>query len=564
MPDKLLKWRHISRLRQEQRLSWQERLAKAESLIPKSRVRIWPFVVGTLLTGLLLFGRLLQLTIVEGTYQRQQADYNRVLGVRKTAPRGVFLDRQGETLVRNLPTYKRQVPGTTVIQGQFEEITREEAVRLSQIPGERVFFDISREYLCGQACAGILGYLSEIDQTELSLRSGNYILGDKIGKMGLEKQYEAELRGQPGSEMLEVDAAGMLVREVGIVDPVPGIDLKLTLDLGLQQKLYELLDNRPGAAVAQIPQTGEVLALVSSPSFDPSNLVDALKAPGSPFFNRAISGAYPPGSVFKVVTAAAALEEGKISRQTVFDDTGEIVIGEYRFGNWLYDQYGGTDGSVNVVRAMQRSNDIFFYHIGGLVGAEKINEWARVFGYETISALALPGEVTGLIPDPAWKIKNVGERWFLGNTYHMSIGQGDVAATPLQVNRMMGAVAGKGVLCDPLLLSNQVGTKSCRQLNLKEETLKLLTEGLIAACEPGGTAPPFFSFEPKVACKTGTAEHSGSKSKELPHAWFTVYAPAENPEIVLTVMLEKAGQGSEQAAPVAKEALDYWFHQRNQ
>jgi penicillin-binding protein 2 len=261
--------------------------------------------------------------------------------------------------------------------------------------------------------------------------------------------------------------------------------------------------------------------------------------------------------VFKVVTATAGLEEGKIDESTIIEDTGEIVIDEYRYGNWLFDDLGRTDGQLNVVKAIKRSNDIYFYKVGEYVGPDKLADWARLFGYEDDAGLGDLGAVTGLIPDPEWKEKYKGEKWFLGNTYHMSIGQGDVLVAPIQVNRMMGAIAAKGSLCDPKLVMSDVGGDSCTQMNLDIGTIDLITEGLKEACRPGGTASVFNSFYPEVACKTGTAEHTSKE--DLPHAWFTVFAPAGAPEIVLTVMVENAGQGSTEAAPIAKKALEYWF-----
>jgi len=517
-------------------------------------------MVVTLTVSLLLLARLGQLTVVEGVYQRKRADANRIVAVRSAAPRGIFFDTNGEAMVRNVPSYKRQIPGTAVAEAQFEELTREEAVKLSQQSGERIFFDIKREYLCGRACAVLLGYLGEVNREELQKVEGDYMIGDLLGKSGLERWYERELRGQPGSELVEVDARGMLVREIGKVEQVAGVDMNTTIDMGLQKVLYGALDGRPGAAIAQVPQTGEVLAFVSSPSYDPNNVAQSLLEEQQPFFNRVVGGAYAPGSVYKIVTAIAALEEEKITAETAFEDTGEINIGEFRFGNWFYLEHGRTEGAVDVVKALQRSNDIFFYKAGELVGANSLFEWSEMFGYNQTSGLDPLGEVAGLIPNEEWKEKTKGERWYLGNTYHMSIGQGDVTVTPLQVNRMMAAVANNGVLCDPLFLKYEVGKKSCTQLNLDEKTVELITEGLKRACEPGGTGVPFFRFERRMACKTGTAQQGGDT--EHPHAWFTVFGPVETPEIALTVLVEKGGQGSEVAAPIAFEGIKYWFQKK--
>jgi penicillin-binding protein 2 len=206
---------------------------------------------------------------------------------------------------------------------------------------------------------------------------------------------------------------------------------------------------------------------------------------------------------------------------------------------------------------MKRSNDIFFYKVGEFVGAEKVADWARMYGFESTGGLEKMGAATGLIPDPEWKERYKGERWFLGNTYHMAIGQGDVLVSPMQVARMTGAVAANGALCPLRFVTDETQGTSCMQMNLQQTTLSLIKEGMREACSEGGTASTFIGFTPRVACKTGTAENASKM--ELPHAWFTVYAPVDDPQIVLTVMIENAGQGSVEAAPLAKKALEYWF-----
>jgi penicillin-binding protein 2 len=524
----------------------------------QSRIRLWPFLILLVSLGFLLSGRLFVLTVVEGSYHRDLADSNRVVAIRTAAPRGIIYDQNEEVLTINRPAYKHQVPGTAIHQAQFVAVTKEEAVQLSSVSGERVFYDISREYGCGRACAPLLGYMGEVNLDELEQMKSTYMMGDTIGKSGIEKAFENDLRGKPGYEMIEVDSQGKQVRVVGKEDYQAGTDLHLTVDRRLQEKIYTLFEGRPGAAVVQVPQTGEILALVTSPAYDPNNVGLSLEEKGSPFFNRAVAGAYPPGSVFKMVSIMAGIESEKIDSKTAYEDTGVITIDDYSFGTWNFLKSGKTEGLIDAEKALQRSNDIYFYRLGETLGPKLMGEWASILGFGSISTLSFLGEVPGLIPSPEWKEKTLGERWFLGNTYHMAIGQGDVMVTPLQVNRMMGAISVSGVLCDPILLKHQVGKQSCRQLNLKPETVTALQQGLIKACEPGGTGVPFFRFLPKVACKTGTAQQGGDEDQ--PHSWFTVYAPAQAPEIVMTVLMEKAGEGSEVAAPLAYEVLNYWFN----
>ncbi len=534
--------------------SWQQNLLGGQ----KSRVRLWPFTLVLVLSGVVLLSRLAQLTVVEGNYFRSRADNNRLISVRTTAERGVFYDRHNKPLVRNLPSFKRQVPGTTLAQGMFEPISKEEALALSG-DSQRIYYDIQRDYVCSRACALVLGYTAEVDTQVLSELPPDYIAGDSIGKAGLEKAFESQVRGQPGNQVIEVDARGQVERVLGENVSAPGRAILTTLDLSLQELAYELMASYSGSVVALEPRSGNVLTLMSTPAFDPNNVAAGLNQSDQPFFNRALAGVYPPGSVYKIVTSVAGLESGKIKGDTLFQDSGEIRVGEFSFGNWLYAEHGRTEGAVNVVKALQRSNDIYFYRVGEQIGPEVLAEWSQMFGLgkaPTISGLV---GASGTIPTPKWKEKTKGERWYLGNTFHMSIGQGDVLVSPLHVAMMMSAIAHDGTLCPPKLARDQTAVEGCMQLPLSETTLHLVQEGLVAACKPGGTGAPFFTSSYEVACKTGTAQQGGAEA--LPHAWFTVYAPVQDPEIVVTVLAERAGQGSQVAAPVAKRLLDWWFAQ---
>jgi len=488
----------------------------------------WYTLMGILVLGMVVItGRLFWLTVINGDEALARAEGNRIEWVELPAPRGIIYDRQGEALVRNIPGEK---------------------------PNQ-----VKREYVYGVAMAHILGYVGE---------------SDGFGKMGVEQWLDNQLRGQDGAEIVETGADGSL-RRLGRREPVVGEEVRLTIDAGLQRKVTEVLADRKGGVVATTPQTGEILALASSPGFDP-NLFSGqlsvnsnqekqiiLTSPDKPLFNRVTDGVYAPGSIFKLVTAVAGLETGKIDAATRIEDTGEIRVGEFRYGNWYFDQYGKLEGSVDIVRALGRSNDIFFYRVGEMVGAQGVADWARRLGLGESLSLGWAADSAGLVPDPAWKEKFKGERWFLGNTYHLAIGQGDVGVTVLQINLMTGAIGNGGKLCSPVI-SNQLSVISCQELGISQKTLELVRQGMKAACSPKGTAFPLFDFEPVVACKTGTAQHGGKLS--LPHAWITILAPGDppagGPEVALTVLLEAAGEGSYEAAPVAKEILEYWFKER--
>jgi len=501
------------------------------------KTRISFFRLMLVLAFLFLWSRLFWLQIVKGAENKERANNNRIRVKRIPALRGVIYDFKGNILARNRPE--------------------------------------GRDYLYKDVFAQVIGYLGEVSPAEKFKQQSvfHYLaLADKkspvlVGKMGLEKQYDSELRGEAGGILVEVNALGNIIREIKKQEPKAGKNLNLNLDLGLQQKAFQTLRGRKGAVVATDPRTGAVLALVSSPSFDPNifsqrssnknleTIKKTLTNSGQPMFNRAIAGLYPPGSTFKIVTATAGLEEGKINASTLIEDTGEIKAGNSTFGNWYFRQYGKTEGMVDLIKALQRSNDIYFYNVGKKLGINKLAEWAKYFGLGQKSGIDLKEEVKGLVPSPEWKEKKRLEKWYLGDTFITAIGQGNLQLTPLQVNQMSSIIASMGKLCQPHLLKNE--KSNCQKLNIKPVNLTLVKKGMERACSKGGTGWPFFNFSPRVGCKTGTAEYGDSKSKT--HAWFTVFAPIDDPEINVTVLLESAGEGSNEAAPVAKKMLEYWF-----
>lgn len=520
----------------------------SSSYLSKNRLIILGLLMLTILG--VISARMVELNLIYGRQNRSRADQNRILIKPVFAYRGVILDRHGIVLTRNIPT---------AIAG------------------------LGRIYPFGEALAHAIGYIQSADMA---------------GKTGLEKYYDDILRGQDGAELIEVDAKGQTIRVISEESPISGKDLSTSLDVNLQKIITQKLANRKGAVVAIDPVDGSILALVSSPTFDPNlfqsqndslqsdKLLETLNdTDNMPLFNRAISGAYPPGSIFKLVTAAAGLSEKKIDVNTQINDTGEIKIGEFRYGNWYFDQYGRTEGSLNIVQAIARSNDIFFYKVGEWIGADKLSQWAKKFGLGDKLEIDLPAESGGLIPDPVWKERQTGERWFLGNTYHMAIGQGDVQLTPLQAASMVSSVV-TGQFCRPHIVSSAIGGSAfsgnspfCHPLDISSQNKSLIIFGMVGACSIGGTAFPFFSWNsnptdisPLLACKTGTAQHGGQETQ--PHAWIAVAGPVKHVEsisnsyqldidspqrIVLVVLLESAGEGSAEAGPTAKEILAEWF-----
>jgi len=495
----------------------------------------------------ILFFRLFWLTIIEGDKNRVLADGQRIRLVKIRAPRGEIFDRNGKLLTRNIPLFRK----CETENEKCQEITREEALDL-EVQGKesQIQIDVGRDYLYGEATAHLLGYLGEASKEEIE--SGRWKAGDFLGKTGVEEAYEKVLGGKDGAELLEVDTWGRTVRKIGQKEPVAGKTITLSIDADLQNVAFRALEGKKGAVVAQNPKTGEILALVSSPSFDPNQITEKdLLSPDNPFFNRAISGNYPPGSTFKIVTSAAALEEGKITGDTKIEDSGVITVGRYRYANWYFTQYGKTEGIVNVVWALKRSTDTFFYKVGEWVGAKKLVEWGRRFGLGRVLGIDIPGESAGFLPDP-------DKDWFLGNTYHLSIGQGNLGLTPLQVNAVTAMIASGGKLCKPRVLKMEEGkTGDCQDIDLKKETINLISAGMREACSLGGTAFPLFNFTPPVACKTGTAEFDDPRGRT--HAWLTAFAPVGNPEIVVTALVEAGGEGSRVAAPIVRKVLEEYF-----
>jgi len=525
-----------------------------EKKTEEEKILFFGFIFLIFISFLTLFIRLFQLTVIKGDYYKKLAEKNRIKEIIIEPQRGKIIDRKGIVLVKNLP---------------------------ANIKNERQRLVSKRIYHNGEVFAHLIGYRSLADEENLKNDQclNKLKLGDKVGKKGVEALFECELRGKPGKKLIEVNASGKFLRTIALIPPQNGQDLTLALDFYLQKKAYDLIKEKKGAIIGLIPKTGEILVFISSPSFDPQvfeneekeKISNLLTNKEKPLFNRASEGEYPPGSIFKLVVAASALEEKIIDEKTLFEDKGILKLGSLTFGNWYYLQYGKTEGMVDVVKAIQRSNDTFFYQVGGKLGEEKIKKWAEIFGLGKKTGIGIE-EKEGLVPSSFWKEDELKEKWYLGDTYNLSIGQGYLLSTPLQIAVLTSAFANRGYLCQPKLLkqkkenSNLFFSQSCKKLPLSQKTLALVKEGMKKACQLGGTAWPFFDFKVKqnsgfqkilVGCKTGTAE---SQSKEsLPHAWFTVFAPFNNPEIVLTVLIENGGQGSDIAAPIAKEILKEYF-----
>ncbi|HKB88551.1 MAG TPA: penicillin-binding transpeptidase domain-containing protein [Patescibacteria group bacterium] len=526
------------------------------------------FLRGTLiLLFLILFAKLFEVQIIKGNFYRSLSEENRIRHIPLPAARGKIMARGGEALADNVAIKKavKFTPGAPAVLSED----------LTNANPDEIVTDYKRVYPLAENFAHASGYLSVVSDKEVGTvdpdcpEKGIRPSGMLVGVTGLEQEYECQLLGIPGEELVEVNTAGKKIRVLGVKNPVPGTNLKTSIDFGLQKELAINMDKK-GAAIVTDPN-GQILAFYSSPSFDPNLLINKdnpekvsalLKNSDLPFFDRVISGTFHPGSVFKPLVAIAALEEGAIDKDFTFNDPGIITVNKFTYTNWYFTEYGRLEGVVNLVKALARSTDTFFYKVGEMVGPVNIAKWADVFDLDKQTGVDLPGEAKGLIPTPEWKQKTIHEGWFLGNTYNMSIGQGDVSVTPIELNTYISAIASNGKLCQPQFIFSS--SPVCRQIRIAQNNLDLVKEGMRAACTTGGTAYTFFDFSAKhggttVACKTGTAEVGVTGE---PNAWFTFFSPIENPQIVSTIVFEKGGQGSEVAGPVARKIADYYFSSR--
>lgn len=544
--------------------------------------RVTVFAAIILIIFFTLFLKLFNLQIVKGEANRSLADGNRIQIRIIHAPRGVILDREGRVLAANSPAFRLFDEQSK----KYRLITREQALELEVKNDPRVQnleIDNVRTYPQGERMAHILGYVGEISQEQLtSNQFQGYKLGDRIGKSGIEAQYEKVLKGVDGGEIVEVESKGAKLRTLRIEPPIPGQNVYLTIDAKLQDKVFELTKNTLekvgsccAAALAADPKSGKILSLVSFPTFDPNNftnpadessILQILNHQDSPILNRAIAGTYPPGSTYKIVSSLAALASSKITPQTTFVDNGVLYLGTFRFTNWYFNQYGRTEGSVNLIKALQRSNDTYFYEVGRLIGEQALVDWSKKLRLGGRLDIDLPSEATGLVPEDAWKRETIGEVWYPGDTLHMAIGQGFVLTTPLQILGITSFIASEGILYKPQLVEKIV--KSERVVFeykpkvlvsdiISSDKIEIIRQGLNLVTRNGGTAWPFFTFPIPTAGKTGTAEFGDPKNRV--HAWYSGYGPSDNPKIAMTVLIEGGGEGSSVAAPIVKETFRWYF-----
>jgi penicillin-binding protein 2 len=555
---------------------------------------------------LLMFGgigsRLAYLQLIEGTRNRQLAENNRIQLIPKQPERGIIFDRKGRILASSrlsravyvwplahkkagwLATRTRlsqilNIPATE-IQKRLEQagysfptlirvardLSPAQITALAEYSNEledvEVYIEAVREYPNGDIAAHVLGYTGEMKDEELALkRQQGYRLGDVIGQMGVEAAEEKHLRGEWGGRQVEVDGASRIVRILGEKQAKAGENVHLTLDLDLQKAAEAALSDRQGAIVALDPRNGAVLAMVSRPAFDPNifskritpDKWQNLQSKDHPFVNRALRG-FPPASTFKIITTTAGIESGKFSPNTVLQTYASINIGGINFGDWNHAGFG----SLGFVGAIAWSSDTFFYQIGRGVGGPTLIEWTRRYGFGQKTGIELTREESpGLVADDAWKQKNMQLPWTVGDTVNMSIGQGFLQVTPLQLAIMFAVPANGGYRVQPHLLKDNEAAKTWREpLNLKPETIRVLRQGLRQVVSSGTGRALNVPTIPLASGKSGTAEVFGGKS----HAWFGAYAPSDKPEIVVVAFAEHAGGGGGKvAAPMVLKVLEANF-----
>ncbi|MCF8034203.1 MAG: penicillin-binding protein 2 [Desulfarculaceae bacterium] len=580
------------------------------------------------LAFVILLGRLWYLQLLRGEHFRKLSETNRIRLVDLPPSRGLIFDAEGRLLADNRPAFTLAVVPEDVSDWKQLAVRLNNLVGFSpeelkkarraargappfkpivlrshldrhqlalletfryELPGVKVLVRYQRAYLAPKVTSHVIGYLGEINKRELQRASrAKYRMGDWVGRYGLEQSRESVLHGRRGARQVEVDAMG---REIKVLKEAPasrGADLTLSIDLDLQRAAARAMAGRVGAVAAIDPRNGQVLALYSSPAFDPNDFITGMtqkqwkhlvKNPLHPLKDRAISGMYPPGSTYKIITSAAGLAEKAINLSTRFFCAGQIPFGRRYYKCWAIKK--GGHGHTDLHKAIRESCDVFFYKTGLRLGVERLAKWARAFGLGRPTGISLPHESPGLVPDNAWKKKRFKEPWQDGETLSLSIGQSFTLVTPLQLARMTAAVANGGRLLTPTLVKAVTppggdpvpeAEPVTTRVPIKAEYMQVVAKGLEAVVnEPHGTARRARLPGITVGGKTGTAqvvslkfEKSFGKESKVPwkyrsHALFVAFAPVEDPSIAVGVVVEHGGHGGSDAAPVATAVMRSWF-----
>ncbi len=607
-----------------------------EADLDRFRFRSGFAAVAVLLAFSLLLGRFIWLQVIQHDFYQTRAEDNRIALIPIVPNRGVITDRNGTVLARNYSAFTLEITPSRagdlestidalaeVIDIQpkdrkrfkrlmdeaknFESIpirTRltdaEVAIFAAQryrFPGVEVKARLFRQYPLGPVASHAIGYIGRITDRDLKWieeaeKQATYKGTDHIGKTGLEQHYEFELHGQTGYEEVEIDAGGHALRSLKRIPPVSGNNLALTLDAKLQEITEQAFGDRKGALVAIEPSTGGILALVSNPTYDPNLFVDGItpdnwkelnEHPSKPMVNRAINGAYPPGSTFKPFMALAALEMGKRTPSQAISDPGYFNFGNHQFRD---DKKGG-HGMVDMYRSIVQSCDTYYYALANDMGIDNIAKFMGQLGLGQRTGVDLGkdefGESKGVLPSPEWKKqrfkKPEQQKWYAGETISIGIGQGYNAYTPIQLAQATATIANNGVMFRPHIVQHIIDTRTgqkrlierqpIRDLNLRPQNVEVIRRAMVGVNKEGTGARAFAGAPYEAAGKTGTAQvfslkgaqyKEGATKKELrDHALFIAFAPAENPKIALAVLVENGGFGAQSAAPIARMVIDYYL-----
>jgi penicillin-binding protein 2 len=581
--------------------------------IPQGRLALVSYVSVAFI--ILLMVGFWKLQVVQSEHFADLAERNRIRSIPIIAPRGPMLDRQGRVLVDSYPSFsilllrddpkqlQKSLPAVEEGLGidhadllqqleavktapKFQPVVIKPAASQADIafveshradlPVLELMMVQRRRYPGDQLMANAIGYVGEVSEQQLDDSDGHYRPGDIVGKAGLEREYNDQLEGTDGMRRVIVNSVGKVIRTLDNVEAIPGKPIQLTIDLDLQQIAETDMAGKEGAVVVMDGRTGEILAMVSKPTFDPNDFAVRIPKeewqklnsdPETPLLNRAIQAQLAPGSVFKIVTATAMLETKAVPETQTFYCPGEANFYGRMFKCYIYGK--GSHGVVDLHKAIVQSCDIFFYNVGKLLGIDRIAEYAKGLGLGRRTGIDLPSEEPGLMPSEEWVEKAFHRKWYAGETISVAIGQGAVTATPIQLARMIDAVASGGLLVQPHFQKNMPNLKT-EQFPISDATVEKVTDGMYGVVNEGGTAGQVKLQNVEFCGKSGTAQIINydlrsrlGKTKEFKdNAWFVGYAPKRNPEIVVAVLVQGGGHGGVTSAPIARDIVKAYYDKK--
>ena len=573
-----------------------------------------------LLVLIVLCMRLFDLQILKGDEMRKLSEQNRVRVKKILAPRGMIYDRKGKVVADTRPSFNlyliredirdfnqtvdglaklldldrediitrlkeaRDYPSSFPVKIE-SDLNKDQVAKLETnkfyLPGVTIQIEPKRNYPYGIMLAHVLGYVSEISSEELAAKENKgYTPGDYTGKFGLEKAYEPYLRGIDGEQRVEVDATGREVRVLDTVEPIAGNSLHLNIDMDLQMAVEKAFEGKKGGCVVTDPRNGDVLVLLSRPAFDPNQISSGATKEywakvamdkTHPLQNRVTQGRFPPGSTFKPVLALKGLEKGIINENSSFPCRGGFSYGNRVFKCWRKEGHG----SIAVHRGIVESCDVFFYNLGLKLGIDNIHEMAETIGLTKVTGIDLPGEKAGVVPSTAWKQKTYGEKWYEGETVSVSIGQGAVWLTPMQLQQLSSFIANEGVTYKPRIVNKIVSPQGkvlkvfepaiLTNAKVNKQAMTIVKDGMKGVVnEPRGTAYASRLASVSISGKTGTAQSASLGTGKGDHAWFVAFAPSDAPVLSMAILIEFGGHGASMSAPIAKIVTESYFKEQKE